>query len=150
MENKLAYYKVKHQIDSINYEKMVAGWAKMNFNPDPDRKMQPKLYQAVKKEFDNFTSEELNLPAYSGASEECGISTINARGEGRAVVKFNPDCWDRSLPVTTVQYMSWDYRPETELELEKFKPRNGGLSDFVGMFFNNLPVEKMGELIEKK
>jgi len=150
MEAKLAYYKVKHQIDSINYEKMVAGWAKMNFNPDPDHTMKARLYEVIKQEYDNLTAEELKLPAYSRPSEECGISTINARGEGRAVVKFNPDCWDRSLPVTTVQYMSWQYRPETELELEKFKPRNNGLTDFVGLFFNGLPVDKMGVLIQKK
>jgi hypothetical protein len=65
------------------------------------------------------------------------------------VVKFNPDCWDRSLPATAIQYMSWQYRPETEEELEKFKPRNGGLTDFVGLFFNSLPVEGMGILIDK-
>jgi len=150
MEAKLAYYKVKHEIDSINYEKMVAGWAKMNFNPDPDHAMKPRLYQTIKKEFENFTAEELSLPAYSGASDESGISTINVRGKGRAVVKFNPACWDRSLPSTAVQYMSWQYRPESELELEKFKPSNNGLTDFVGLFFNSLPVEKMGVLIEKK
>lgn len=150
MEAKLAYYKVKHEIDSINYEKMVEGWAKMNFNPDPDHTMRPMLYYVIKKEFENFTSEELSLPAYSGASDESGISTINVRGEGRAVVKFNPACWDRSLPVTAVQYMSWQYRPESELDLEKFKPRNNGLTDFVGLFFNSLPVEKMGVLIDKK
>lgn len=150
MEIKLAYYKVKHEIDSINYEKMVAGWAKMNFNPDPDHTMKPRLYQVIKQEFENFSADELKLPAFASAGEESGISGINARGEGRAVVKFNPDCWDRSLPETTVQYMSWDYRPETELELEKFKRRNGGLTDFVGLFFNSLPVEKLGALIDKK
>ena len=150
MDVKLAYYKVKHAIDSINYEKMVAGWTKMNFNPDPDRGMRPKLYQAIKQEYENFTAEELKLPAWSCPTEACGISTINSRGEGRAVVKFNPDCWDRSLPVTAVQYLSWQYRPETEEELEKFKPRNDGLSDFVGLFFNSLPSEKMGVLIDKK
>lgn len=150
METKLAYYKVKHEIDSINYEKMVEGWAKMNFNPDPDHTMKPRLYQVIKQEFENFSADELKLPAFASAGEESGISGINARGEGRAVVKFNPDCWDRSLPETNVQYMSWDYRPETELELEKFKRRNGGLTDFVGLFFNSLPVEKLGALIDKK
>ncbi len=150
METKLEYYKVKHEIDSINDEKMVAGWAKMNFNPDPDRTMKPRLYQVIKQEYENFTAEELKLPAFASPGEASGISGINARGEGRAVVKFNPACWDRSLPVTTVQYMSWDYRPESELELEKFKPRNGGLTDFTGLFFNSLPVEKMEVLIERK
>jgi hypothetical protein len=62
MEVKLAYYKVKHEIDSINYEKMVEGWAKMNFNPDPEHKMRPQLYQMIKREYENFTPEQLNLP----------------------------------------------------------------------------------------
>lgn len=150
MEVKLAYYKVKHEIDSINYEKMVAGWAKMNFNPDPEHAMRPRLYQTIKKEFESFTAEELSLPAYSGSSEESGISTINARGDGRAVVKFNPACWDRSLPVTSVQFMTLQYRPATTQELEEFKQPNGGLEDYVGKFYSNLPVEKMGVLIQKK
>jgi len=107
MEVKLAYNKVKHEIDSINYEKMVAGWAKMNFNPDPEHTMRPKLYQMIKKEYENFTAEELSLPAYSGASEESGISKINVRGDGRAVVRFNPACWDRSLPDTAIQFMTF-------------------------------------------
>ncbi len=150
MEVKLAYYKVKHEIDSIIYEKMVAEWAKMNFNPDPEHTMRPQLYQRIKQEYENFTAEELNSPAYSCSSEECGISTINARGDGRAVARFNPACWDRSLPVTAVQFMSLEYRPATEQELDEFKPRNRGLEDFVGKFFNKLPVEKMGVLIDRK
>ena len=148
MEAKLAYNKVEQEIDSIKFEKALVEWTKMNFKPVQVNR--PNIYDLIKKEFENFTSEELSLPAYSGASEESGISTINVRGDGRAVVKFNPACWDRSLPVTAVQYMSWQYRPESELELEKFKPRNNGLTDYVGLFFNSLPVEKLGVLIQKK
>ena len=148
MEAKLEYYRVKQEIDSINYEKTLAAWAKLNFKPD--QVMRPNLYDVINKEFENFTSEELILPAYSCASEECGISTINVRGEGRQVVKFNPACWDRSLPVTAVQYISLEYRPATETELEEFKPRNGGLADYVGLFYVNLLVEKMSVLIQRK
>lgn len=148
MEVKLAYYKVKHEIDSINYEKMLEGWAKMNFNPDPEHKMRPQLYQMIKKEYENFSDEELNLPAWSCPTDACGISTINARGDGRAVVKFNPNCWDRSLPATAVQYMTLQYRPASALELEDFMRSNLGLEDYVGKFYNNLPVERMGVLIE--
>lgn len=144
MEVKLAYYKVRHEIDSINYEKIVAVWAKMNFNPDPDRSMLPKLYQSILNEYESFTAEELNLPAYSCPTEECGISTINARGDGRAVVRFNPSCWNRSLPVTAVQYLTLQYRPATAKELEEFKLPNGGLEDYVGKFYSQLPVEEMG------
>jgi len=146
MEAKLAYYKIKQEIDSINYEKALAEWAKLNFKPD--QVMPPDLYNRMKKEFENFTPDELSLPAYSSA--QSGLSTINAHGEGRAVVRFNPACWDRSLLVTSVQFMSLDYRPATAAQLEEFKLRNDGLTDYVGLFFNNLPIEKMGELIQKK
>lgn len=146
MEAKLAYCRVKQEIDSINYEKTLAAWAKLNFKPD--QVMRPNLYDVIKKEFENFTTEELIRPAYS--SSQSGISTINVRGEGRQVVKFNPACWDRSLPVTAVQFMSLEYRPATEMELEEFKKSNQGLIDYVGLFYNSLPVEKMGVLIQRK
>ena len=146
MDTKLAYYRVKQEIDSINYEKTLAKWARLNFKPN--QIMRPNQYDLMKKEYGNFTDEELNHPAYS--STQSGISTINARGKGRQVVKFNPACWDRSLPVTAIQYMSLEYRPATEMDLEEFKPRNGGLEDYVGLFFNNLPVEKMSVLIQSK
>jgi len=145
MEAKLAYYKVKQEIDTINYEKTLAEWAKMNFKPD--QVMYPNQYNLLKKEFENFTSEELNLPAFS--SPQSGISTINALGEGRPVVRFNPACWNRTLPATAVQFISMEYRPAAASELEGFKQRNDGLADYVGIFYNNLPVEKLGILIQK-
>ena len=86
--------------------------ASINFQ-DIATLLYPRLYHVIKQEYENFTTEEYNLPAYSCPTEECGISNINARGEAKAVVKFNPACWDRSLPVTTVRYLSWQYRPES-------------------------------------
>jgi len=146
MEAKLAYYRVKQQIDSINYEKTLAEWAKLNFKPD--QAMRPDLYNRIKKEFENFSAEELNRSAYS--SSQSAISNINARGDGKPVMRFNPSCWDRSLPASAVQFISIEYWPATKTELEVFKQRNDGLTDYVGLFYNNLPVEKMGVLIQKK
>ena len=149
MEAKLEYYKIKQEIDSINYEKTLATWAKMNFKPNPGQSMQPMLYDIIKKEYKNFTIEELNRPAFAGSDEQSGVSTINAGGNGRAVVRFNPDCWNRSMPVTAIQFMTMEYRPANPTQLDEFKPRNGGLTDYIGLFYNNLPVEKMGELIRR-
>ena len=145
MSAKLAYYKIRQEIDSINYEKSLAEWAKLNFKPD--QVLRPDLYNRMKKEFEVFTSEQLSQPAYS--SPQSGISTINTNGEGRAVVRFNPICWDRTLPQTSVQFMSLEYQPATAIQLEEFKQHNQGLTDYVGLFFNHLPVERLGELIHK-
>jgi hypothetical protein len=46
--------------------------------------------------------------------------------------------------------MTLQYRPANALELEDFTRSNLGLEDYVGKFYNNLPVEKMGVLIDKK
>ena len=148
MEARLAYYNIKQEIDSINYEKTKAQWAKMNFKPAAGKSMQPMLYDVIKNEYEKFTVEELNSPAFLSSDEQFGVSMVNTRGVGRLVVRFNPACWDRSLPVTAIQFISMEYRPATALELEEFKQRNGGLTDYVGLFFNNMPVEKMGELIK--
>lgn len=146
MEAKLAYYRVKQEIDSINYEKALVEWAKLNYKPD--RNMQPNLYHQIKSEYEIFTPEELGRPAYS--SSQSGISTINAHGEGNPVMKFNPDCWDRTLPATAIQFISIEYWPATKTEQEGFKQRNDGLIDYVGLFFNHLPLEKLGALIQRK
>lgn len=150
MEARLEYYKVKKEIDRVIQEKMLATWAKMNFTPDPGQVPATTVYDEIKKEYENFTDEELNSPAFSGSGEQYGVSGINARGDGVAVVRFNQECWDRSLPVTAVQFMTLQYRSATIQELEEFKQRNGGLTDFGGLFYNNLPIEKMGVLIDRK
>ena len=150
MEAKLEYYKVKKEIDRVLQEKMLAAWAKMDFTPDPGQVPTTTVYDEINKEYENFTAEELNRPAFYGSGEKYGISGINARGDGVAVVRFNPECWDRSLPATAVQYLTLRYRSATAQELEDFKRHNQGLTDFEGIFYNKLPLEKMGVLIDKK
>lgn len=145
MEAKLAYYKIKQEIDSINYEKTRAEWAKLNFKPD--QVIHPNIYEVITKEFENFSPEELNRPAYS--SPQSGISGINAHGEGLPVVRFNRACWNRALPATSVQFMTIEFKLRTKAELNQFERDNGGLLDYVGLYTNNLPVEKMAILIQK-
>jgi hypothetical protein len=63
--------------------------------------------------------------------------------------QFQPCKPGKSLPVAAAKYMTLQYRPATEQELEDFQKPNLGLEDYVGKFYNNLPFEKMGMLIEK-
>ena len=144
MEARLDYYNVKQEIDGINYEKNRAAWAKMGFKPEISSQL--KVYDAIKAEYDNFTTEELSEWAYSSSEE--GISMINAKRRGAPVVRFNPDCWDKSIPPSAIQFMSFEYRPAAASELESFLERNDGLVDYVGLFYNQLPIEKMGYLLK--
>lgn len=148
MKAQLDYYKIKEEIDSVEQDVMLKEWKKMGFKPDDSQKMTTSVYKEMKKEYEAFTSEELNQWAYSASSEN--VSMINAKGQGLPVVKFNPDCWDKTLPTSAIQFISIEYRLASDAELEEFKQNNQGLSDYVGMFFNQLPIEKIGVLIQKK
>ncbi len=147
MEAKLAYYRVKKEIDSINYEKTLQQWAKMNFKPQVAAS--PAVYDILLREYRNFSSEELDKPAFSGSVSET-ISSINADGEGMPVMRFNPDCWDRTLPPTAVQFITLEYKPRSEEEFQQFNRNNGGLTDYVGLYMKSLPVAELGVLINKK
>ena len=146
MQVKLAYYKVEQEIDSIRYVNALAEWAKLNIKTDPN--MRPQIYDIIQKEYKSFSAEELNLPAFTSA--QSGISSINAHGEGNPVARFNAASWDRTLPATAVQFISLEYKPRAKEELEEFKLDNSGLTDYIGLFINSLPLEKMGILIQKK
>jgi hypothetical protein len=148
MQAQLDYYQIKEEIDSIEQDVMLKEWAKMGFKPDADQMLSTSVYKELKKEFEAFSPDELKQMAYSASSEN--VSTINAKGQGMPVVKFNPDCWDKSLPTSAIQFISIEYRLASEAELEEFKQSNQGLTDYVGLFFNQLPVEKMNVLIQKK
>ncbi len=146
MEAKLAYYKIKNEIDSIKYEKMLAAWAKLNFKPD--NAVRPNTYNIIKAEYDEFSPDKLNQPAYYSSSEK--VSQIGTYAEGKLMVaRFNTACWDKSLPPAAVQFLSMEYKPASPSELEGFKRRNGGLTDYVGLFYNSLPLERTHTLIHK-
>jgi len=147
MEAKLAYYKVKKEIDDANDTKAVQEWAKLGIAPASSFKV--SVYDAIKNEYENFTAEELNSHAYY-SGRDGSISCINARKEGWPVMKFNPECWDRNLPPSALQFVSMVYQPRSEAELEDFYRTNNNAPDYVGMFVNAMPPEKMGELIQKR
>ncbi|NMD02751.1 MAG: hypothetical protein GYA71_05715 [Bacteroidales bacterium] len=147
VDAELAYYRVKKEIDSINYQKTLEKWAKLNFKP-PEM-ANTSVYDVLKKEYSALSSEELNKPA-SVSRDDGDISGIRADGVGMPVMRFNPDCWDRALPPTAIQFISFEYKPASYEELQQFIKRNDGLTDYVSLFMNKLPFKELGALINKK
>jgi len=147
MEAELAYYRVKKEIDSINYQKTLEKWAKLNFKP-PEM-ANTSVYDLLKKGYSAFSSEELNKPAFV-SRDDGEISGIRADGLGMPVMKFNPECWDRTLPPTGVQFISLEYKAASEEELQQFVKRNDGLTDYVSLYMNNLLIRELGGLINRK
>lgn len=147
MEAKLAYYKVKKEIDETRKSKALQEWAKLGYVPE--NSISVSTYDMIKKEYDSFTPEELTSKAYYASGDE-SVSGISTREEGWPVMRFNPECWDRTLPPSAVQFVSMEYKPRSKDELEDFYKDNNDVHDYVGLFVNAMPVEKMGELIKKK
>ena len=146
LEAKLAYYKVKKEIDEIKNSKVLQEWAKLGFVPE--NSIRVSAYEMIKNEYDSFTPEELNSQAYYHGGDE-SISGISARDEGWPVMRFNPECWDRTLPPSAVQFVSMAYKPRSQYELDDFYKNNNNAYDYLGLFVNAMPVEKMGELIKQ-
>jgi hypothetical protein len=147
MEAKLAYYKVKKEIDAINNSKAIQEWAKLGFVPE--NSVTVSVYDMIKTEYDSFTPEELNSQAFYNGGDE-SISCISADAKGWPVMRFNPECWDRTLPPSAVQFVSMAYKPRSKDELDDFYKNNNDAYDYVGLFVNAMPVEKLRELIQKK
>ncbi|HSO77537.1 MAG TPA: hypothetical protein VLQ76_03145, partial [Bacteroidales bacterium] len=79
MEAKLAYYKVKKEMDEIKNSKALQEWAKLGFVPENSIKV--SAYDMIKKEYDSFTPEELNSHAFYNGGDE-SISCISADEKG--------------------------------------------------------------------
>lgn len=140
----LEYYKIRKASDEFQLKKTVE---KM---PDDLKKLyidgsKTSVYDIISRDFESLSPDDMNKPAFIGWNG--GVYSVNAKGEGKLVVKYNPDCWNKSWPKTSVQFVSMKYGKASDDILEEFKRNNHQLKDYVGLFINALPVEKMCELI---
>ena len=132
-------------MDAAKMDKVKAEATKMGIKMD-DNSSDNSVYDIIVKEFEGFTAEELKSQAYRSSDD--GISGINARGNGTKIIKFNPESWDRTLPKMAIQFISMKYKYSSKTELNEFLSNNNQLPDFVGLFLNNIPLEKLGELLK--
>lgn len=142
----LEYYKVIAASEDYTYKKMLDGMTeevKKIYTQTP----RVVIYDILCKQFDKLSPDDLKKPAYYD-SHEVAIWSINASGQGIPVVKFNPDCWNRNLPSTLVQFVSLKYEITSENEFNQFLKNNDQLKDYEGLFINAIPVEKLGALIQ--
>jgi hypothetical protein len=140
----MKYWKIRKEMDAAKIDKVKAEATKMGIKMD-DNGNDNSVYDLIVKEFEGFTAEELKSQAYRSSDD--GISGINTRGNGTKIIKFNPESWDRTQPKTAVQFISMKYKYSSKTELNEFLHDNNQLPDFVGLFLNNMQVEKLGELL---
>ena len=54
-----------------------------------------------------MSEEELNSPAFNQSDD--GILKVNGRGEGLQYMRFNAAYWDKSLPASAIQFLTFGY-----------------------------------------
>ena len=101
------------------------------------------LLEQLQKEISELTEEEMNAPAFSGHDEHF-VLKVNGKKEGLQFMRFNPAYWDRSLPNTAIQFMTFYYPQMDEVALNEHY-KNNGHPFYSQMLVNQIDWGKLAE-----
>lgn len=82
------------------------------------------LLPYLKKEIAELSEEELNAPAYFGHDEHV-VLRANGQGKGLQIMRFNPDYWDKSLPPSAIQFMTFGNPQLDPTQMQEYAGNNG-------------------------
>ena len=105
------------------------------------------LLDELKKEIAGFSAEELAAPAFTGHHSNL-VFRVNGNGQGHQIMRFNPAYWNKSLPVSAVQFMTFNGTYVSEEGMAKQGQRS--YPDYPVLFFNQIKWEEIARLIAKK
>lgn len=101
----------------------------------------------LKKEIAELSPAELAAPAYAGHDSHF-VLKVNGRGQGLQIMRFNPAYWDKSVPQSAIQFMTfWNANLSEEQQAEDLKRR--GYPEYPQLFINQINWSGVAGLIEK-
>ncbi|MDP3180890.1 MAG: hypothetical protein Q8M67_03675, partial [Bacteroidota bacterium] len=106
------------------------------------------LLPQLKKEIAELSEEELNAPAYSGHDTHF-VLKANGKEEGLQLMRFNPDYWDKSLPPSAIQFMTFGYLKMSQEETEE-RFKNNGHPNYPSLLMNSFNLEELAGLIKRR
>ncbi len=101
----------------------------------------------LKKEIAEYSEEELNAPAFSGHDSHF-VLRANGKGEGLQLMRFNPEYWDRSLPPSAIQFMTFWYPQMSEAQMQEYF-NNNGHPFYAQLLVNQINWNVVAGLIQK-
>ena len=113
-----------------------------------------ELLPTLKEEIAKLTEAELNAIAYSG-NDELFVLNVHPeledkeRESGGQIMRFNPDYWDRTLPKSAIQFMTF-YYPEFSQEQKEEHFTNNGYPIFGDVIMHSIRLEDLAGLIMRK
>jgi len=106
------------------------------------------LLPQLKKEIAELSEEELNAPAFSGHDTHF-VLEANGEKEGLQLMRFNPEYWDKSLPPSAIQFMTFAYKQSLPEELEEHF-RNNGYPIYFEKVLKEIDWSKLAGQINRK
>jgi hypothetical protein len=107
------------------------------------------LYDFIKPLVDKMSEEELNAPAFNQSDD--GILRVNGKGDGLQFMRFNPDYWDRSLPPSAIQFMTFRFTEYNSIETEAKQQEsviNNGHKNYSLLFNQHVDYKKLAEWLK--
>jgi hypothetical protein len=102
----------------------------------------------LKKEIEGISEDEMNAPAFSGHDERT-ILRINDKADGLQFMRFNPEYWDRSLPTSAIQFMTFGYRQMTDDQMDE-SFRNNGHPIYSQLLVNQINWGELQKLVKQQ
>lgn len=82
------------------------------------------VFEQLKKEIAELTPEELAAPAYFGHDSHFVLKANGQKQGGMPIMRFNPDYWDKSLPPSAIQFMTFWNGNFTQEEMDEQAQRS--------------------------
>lgn len=109
--------------------------------------MDKKILEQLKKEIAELSPEELAAPAYQGHDTHF-VFPVNGQNQGLKLVRFNPGYWDKSLPASAIQLMTFWYPQMSNAQMEEFYKDNG-YPNYNQLLVNQVNWSEVAGLITK-
>ena len=102
----------------------------------------------LRKEIEGISEEEMNAAAFSG-NDNRDILRFNGNAENLQIMRFNPEYWDRTLPKSAIQFLTFGYNEFSQKDKEvHFK--NNGYPIYGNLIMHSIKLEDLHGLITKK
>jgi hypothetical protein len=105
------------------------------------------LFEKLKKEVANIPPDEQNEQAFLGHESNI-VFEFNGRKNGLPLMRFNPDYWDRTRPISDIQFMTFYYPQMNESQMEE-SYKNNGHPNYTQLLVNQLNWSEIVKLLNK-
>jgi hypothetical protein len=110
------------------------------------REIDRMVLDQLKQEIAELTAEELAAPAFAGHDSHF-VLNVNGKRQGYQIMRFNPDYWDRKLPLSAIQFITFWNGNLTQGEMDEQAQRN--YPAYPQLLVNQFEWNKIAELIVK-